>query len=167
MTTTIDRRTLLATASAFAILPVTKVAAQAEPAVVQMLNTHPEDSKRKMVFYPRITVVEPGQTVKFEAGDRGHNSEALKDMVPEGTEMWKGKINEETEVTLETPGFYGYKCTPHASVGMVGLIVVKGEGMLDNLEAAMKVRQRGRAKKAWEEIWAEAEEMGLFEEQTA
>jgi hypothetical protein len=44
---------------------------------------------------------------------------------------------------------------------MVGLIVVQGDGMMDNLAAAQDVRQRGRASAAFDEIWAEAAEMGL------
>ncbi|MEL7213145.1 MAG: pseudoazurin [Pseudomonadota bacterium] len=126
---------------------------------VEMLNVHPENKRLRQVFFPRIQVVAPGESVLFAATDRGHNSASIEEMVPEGAEGWDGKINDEITVTFEQPGFYGYKCTPHASVGMVGLIVVTGEGMMDNLEAAQGVRQRGRAKGAWEEIWEEVAAM--------
>lgn len=80
----------------------------------------------------------------FKSVDRGHNSASIDGMLPEGAEEWNGKINDDIEVTFDKPGFYGYKCKPHATVGMVGLVVVEGEGKLDNLEAAQGVRQRGK-----------------------
>ena len=98
---------------------------------------------------PRIVAAEPGDTIVFLPTEKGHNSASAKDMTPEGAEAWKGKINEEVSVTLTVPGFYGYECTPHASLGMVGLVVVKGDGMMDNLETAKSARQRGKAKKVW------------------
>ena len=88
-------------------------------------------------------------------------------MVPDGAEAWKGRVNEEIELSLTVPGFYGYKCLPHFATGMVGLIVVEGEGKLNNLEAARAVRHRGRAAQIFDEIWAEAEAAGLLEESTA
>lgn len=126
-----------------------------------MLNADPDNPRVRQVFVPRILVVQPGDTVKFTAVDRGHNSATVEGMIPEAAEGWDGRINEEVEVVLDQPGIYGYQCTPHASVGMVGIVVVEGEGMLDNLEAAQEVRQRGRARAVWEEIWAELEEMDL------
>lgn len=128
---------------------------------VEMLNVHPENNRLRQVFFPRIQVAAPGDTVVFAATDRGHNSATIDDMIPEGAEGWDGRINDEISVTLEQPGFYGYKCTPHASVGMVGLVIVTGEGMMDNLETAQGVRQRGRAKGAWEEIWEEVAALDL------
>lgn len=128
---------------------------------VEMLNVHPENPRLRQVFFPRIQVVQPGDAIVFAATDRGHNSATIDEMIPEGTEGWDGKINDEVTVTLDQPGFYGYKCTPHASVGMVGLVIVTGEGMMDNLETAQGVRQRGRAKGAWEEIWEEVAALDL------
>ncbi|MEM8841915.1 MAG: pseudoazurin [Pseudomonadota bacterium] len=127
-----------------------------------MLNKDPDNSKRKMVFYPTILVVQPGDTVRWLPVDKGHNSEAIKGMVPDGAKLWKGKLNKEVDVTFEKPGFYGYKCTPHVSLGMVGLVIVEGDGMFDNLEAAQAVKQRGKAKKSWAAIWEQAGADGLL-----
>ncbi|MEM8698684.1 MAG: pseudoazurin [Pseudomonadota bacterium] len=127
---------------------------------IEMLNKAPE-GKGRMVFNPRILTMQPGDTVTFLATDKGHNAESIKDGIPDGAEAWKGKINEEVSITLSTPGFYCYKCKPHEASGMVGLIIVEGEGKLANLEAAKSIRSRGRAKKIWEEIWAEADAEGL------
>ncbi|MEO0327201.1 MAG: pseudoazurin [Pseudomonadota bacterium] len=129
---------------------------------IEMLNKHPEDKKRRMVFHPMIQVIEPGDSVKFLTTAKGHNSISIEGMIPEGAEPWKGKINEEIELTLEKPGVYGYLCQPHATLGMVGLIIVKGDGMADNLEAAKAVKQRGKAKKIWKEIWEIVEAEGLI-----
>ncbi|MEL6235040.1 MAG: pseudoazurin [Pseudomonadota bacterium] len=161
---TLSRRTLLTSATAVAgvsLIASPWVARAATTHDIQMLNKHPEIKRLRQVFYPRLQVVEPGDSVRFLAVDKGHNSVSVKGMIPDGTEEWKGKINEEVEMTFEMPGLYGYQCVPHAASGMVGLVVVKGEGMMDNLEAAQDVRQRGKAKKIWEEIWAELEELDL------
>lgn len=156
MSTFINRRVFLAASSALAVAGPALAQTTHE---VQMLNADPDDPRVRQVFLPRLLVVSPGDTVRFVAVDRGHNSESLRGMVPEGSDGWRGRINEEVDVTLDVPGFYGYHCTPHSSVGMVGLIIVEGEGMMDNLEAAQGVRQRGRASAIWEEIWAEVAEM--------
>jgi len=155
------RRALACTAAALVPVAVPKALFAAASHTVEMLNIHPENPRLRQVFVPRVLVAEPGDTVTFLATDRGHNSASVEGMTPEGGATWDGRINEEIAVTLDRPGFYGYVCTPHASVGMVGLIVVQGEGMLDNLEAVQAVRQRGRAQRAWEEIWAEVAELGL------
>ena len=162
MTTTFTRRGFMATTSGLLVLTPQLLAAQ-DTLEIQMLNKHPEDSKQRMVFYPLIQVVQPGSTVLFKSVDKGHNSETIKDMIPEGAEAWKSKISKDLEVTLDVPGFYGYKCTPHQSQGMVGLIVVEGEGKMDNLETARGVKHRGKAKGIWEDIWAQAEADGLLQ----
>lgn len=159
-----SRRTFLAGTAAATLLPALPAFADGHgPTVVEMVNKHPENSKLRNAFFPRVLSVEAGTTVKFQSTDRGHNSSAIEGMIPEGAEAWDGKINEDIEVTFDTPGVYGYKCTPHAASGMVALIFVQGEGMLDNLEAAQDVRQRGKAKAVFSDLWEEAAEMGLLE----
>lgn len=164
MKTQLTRRTVMTTALSAVTIGVIaaprEVLAAAEH-TVEMLNKHPEDSKLRQIFLPRIVVVQPGDTVNFVATDKGHNVASSKGMIPEGAEDWKGGINKDVSVTFDVPGFYGYVCTPHASVGMVGLVIVEGDGMMDNLEAAQAVRQRGKAQAAWAEIWEEVSGMGL------
>ncbi|WP_281826288.1 pseudoazurin [Jannaschia rubra] len=108
------------TALAFA-LAMTGTAAFAETVEVLMLNRGEEGT---MVFEPSFVRVEPGDTVKFVATDRGHNAESILDMIPEGADAFKGKINEEIEVTLDVPGVYAIKCQPHYAMGMVMTIAV-------------------------------------------
>jgi len=163
MTLSITRRRTLALAGAAALAPLAMPSflRAATSHEVQMLNMHPDNPRQRMVFVPRLLVIQPGDTVTFLPTDGGHNSAILDGMIPEGAEGWNGRINEEISVTPEVPGFYGYQCTPHLTMGMVGLIVVEGDGMMDNYEAAREVPQRGRAAQAFDEIWAEVEEQGL------
>lgn len=128
---------------------------------IEMLNKDPDDKKRRMIFRPLIQVVQPGDTVRFVSVDKGHNSQIIDGMIPEGVEPWKSKLSKDFEVTLDVPGFYGYKCTPHAGMGMAGLIIVEGDGKIDNYEAAKAVTQKGRMKKVWDEIWVQVEADGL------
>ena len=124
---------------------------------VQMLNKDP-DSGERQVFYPAVLQIAEGDTVKFVATDRGHNSEANDDLLPEGAEAWSGKINDDIEVTLTVPGVYGYYCTPHQSAGMIGLILV-GDVTQDMLDAAGEVRQRGKARQRMEAYLENAAEL--------
>jgi pseudoazurin len=156
-----NRRTFVISTGALMALPAIPSHA-ATTHDVAMLNKHPEDKKQRMVYLPRVLVVQPGDVVKFLPTDKGHNAESIKGMIPEGAEKWKSKINKEIEVTISTPGVYGYKCTPHYATGMVGLIICEGDGKLANLDAAKAVKQKGKAAKVFEAIWAEAEAMGAL-----
>ena len=116
--------------------------AAAETHEVQMLN---KGEAGAMVFEPGFLRVAPGDTVKFIAIDRGHNAETVPDMIPEGSKAFKGKINEEIEVTFDTEGFYGVKCLPHFSIGMVMTVAV-GEDVVPP-EGYLEGRLPPRAKK--------------------
>ncbi|WP_349369104.1 pseudoazurin [Salinarimonas sp.] len=163
MSRNITRRTALGLVSAAALAPLAapRIARAATTHDVKMLNVHPDMPRLRMVFLPRLLVVQPGDTVRFLPTDPGHNSASLDEMIPEGAEGWKGAFNKEVAVTLERPGFYGYVCTPHVALGMVGLVVVQGDGMMDNYEAARGVAHRGRAAAVFDEIWEEVAEQGL------
>ena len=88
---------------------------------VHMLNKGAEGA---MVFEPPFVKVAPGDTVTFIPTDKGHNVETIKDMIPDGAKAFKSKMNETYKVTFDKPGAYGVKCTPHAGMGMVGLVIV-------------------------------------------
>lgn len=115
-------KTIFATATALAL--VAGSAAFAETHEVQMLNRGAEGET--MVFEPSFLQIEPGDTVRFIATDPSHNAESVLDMMPEGAEAFKGRINEEIEVTFDVGGLYGVKCQPHYAMGMV-LTVAVGE----------------------------------------
>lgn len=108
---------------------------------VKMLNKGEGGS---MVFEPAFITAAVGDTVTFLPTDKGHNVESIKGMLPEGFERFKSKMNAEYVMTLDQEGLYGVKCTPHYAMGMIGLIQV---GAAVNLEDALAVKQKGKAKK--------------------
>ena len=136
-------------AAAIALLSIAG-AANAEEHIVQMLN---KGEKGSMVFQPAFVRAAPGDTIKFVPTDKSHNAESIKGMIPDGAEAFKGKPNAEVTVTLNQEGVYGVKCAPHYGMGMVALIVV---GKPVNLAAAEAVKQVGKAKPVFAELFAEA-----------
>lgn len=120
---------------------------------VHMLNKGAEGA---MVFEPAFVKVAPGDTVTFIPTDKGHNVETIKDMIPEGAEAFKSKMNETYKVTFDKAGAYGVKCTPHVGMGMVGVVVV-GDAPA-NLEA---VKTGKLPKKARERLDAAIAAAGL------
>ncbi|ESR26259.1 pseudoazurin [Lutibaculum baratangense] len=141
----------IAAAAAFALALAAAQGAAAAEHEVRMLN---KAERGVMVFEPPFLRVAPGDTVKFIASDKGHNAESIPGMVPEGGQTWKGKINEEVDVTFETPGIYGYKCLPHYAMGMVGVIQVGDDS--SNLSEAAAVKHPGKAKAAFADALARA-----------
>ena len=127
-------------AAAAASLPMTARAAQTVE--VHMVNKAADGSL--MAFEPLLTKIAVGDTVKFVPADKGHNAESIADILPGGAEPFKGKINEEIDVTFTVPGVYGVKCLPHFAMGMVALVVVGGD--TSNLEAAKTARLPGKAR---------------------
>jgi pseudoazurin len=113
---------------------------------VQMINQGP-DGQRNW-FEPAVVRAQPGDTIRFVATDKGHNSAAV--VVPDGAEEWKGKLSQDVAVTLDVPGLYSYKCTPHFGLGMVGLVAV-GD-FSSNLEAVRSARYPGKAREIMAEL---------------
>lgn len=107
---------------------------------VKMLNEGPEGQRNW--FEPAVVRAQPGDTIRFVATDKGHNSAAV--VVPDGAAEWKGKLSQDVSVTLDVPGLYSYKCTPHFGLGMVGLIAV-GD-FTANLAAVKGARYPGKAR---------------------
>lgn len=94
-------------------------AAEGAEHIVKMLNNGKDGV---MVFEPAFLKVEKGATVKFIPTDVAHDSVSV--LVPEGAASWTGENSKEVTVTLDVEGVYVYKCTPHAMMGMVGVIQV-------------------------------------------
>jgi len=122
-------------------------AAGAAEVEVKMLN---KGTEGVMVFEPAFVKVNPGDTVKFVAGDKGHNVESIEAMLPEGAQKFVGKMNEEIAVTFDKAGVYGYKCKPHYGMGMVGMIVV---GDATNVDQAKAATHPGKAKQAFANLF--------------
>jgi pseudoazurin len=122
---------------------------------VKMLNKGSDGEA--MVFEPASLRVTVGDTVRFLPVDKGHDAAAVKELIPEGTEEFKGKMNQELVVTITKEGAYVIKCSPHWGMGMVALIVA-GEGAPANLEA---IKTAKMAKKTRERLDKEIAALGL------
>ena len=82
-------------------------------------------------FQPLVVFAEPGDTIVWQ-NMAGHDAASMNGMIPEGAEAWQSKMGEIYSITVDKEGTYLYKCTPHASLGMMGAIIVGGN--TDNLE---------------------------------
>ena len=99
--------------------------AYAEDMSIDMLNKRADGEK--MVYSVDVA------NVHFIAG-------------PDGWELpKKSKNNKEVAITFDTPGMYLYQCTPHASMGMIALVIVGDD--TSNIEAIQKAKVRGKSKK--------------------
>ena len=88
---------------------------------VKMLN---QGSTGVMVFEPAVLKINIGDTVTFVATDAAHNSASIPGMLPPNATAWNGQLSRDISVTFDIPGVYGYQCTPHAMMAMVGIIQV-------------------------------------------
>nr|ADI17556.1 plastocyanin [uncultured alpha proteobacterium HF0130_06E21] len=70
-----------------------------------------------------VVRIEVGDTIEWLPTNKGHNVEFLAgpkmDLLPK-----RSKIDEVHSVVFKIPGVYVYGCTPHGSMGMLGLIIV-------------------------------------------
>jgi pseudoazurin len=130
--------------SSLALLAGLSAPALAADLEVHMLN---KGADGIMVFEPVLTKVNPGDTVTFIPTDKSHNAETVKDMLPDGAEAFKGKVNEAIKVTFTVPGAYVVKCTPHYPMGMAAVVVVGDPAV--NIE---KIKTAKYPKKAGERI---------------
>lgn len=144
-----DRRKAMLGAGAIAMLAATRVNAHATSHLVEMRGKPGGD----MAFAPRVVRIAPGDSVTFRPAGPAHSCQSTPGMIPPGAKSWRGGIGKPITVTFDQPGYYGYHCLPHRGLGMVGLVIVEGEGRDDNLAAAKSVVHPGKAAAAWEAIW--------------
>ena len=142
------RNTIKTVIAAMAIVGFAVAPALAADFEVHMLN---KGAAGAMVFEPAFVQIQPGDTVTFVPTDKSHNVETIKDMLPEGVEAFKSKVNEAYAVTFDVAGVYGIKCTPHFAMGMVGLIFVGEE--LANLDAVKAAKMPKKVGERFEEIY--------------
>lgn len=114
--------------------------ALAETHEVQMYN---RSENGPMIYEPSFLKIAPGDSVRFVPTQPSHNAATIDGMIPEGAESFKSKINEDFTVTLDQPGSYGIKCSPHYAMGMVMLIHV-GDGVETALPDDLPARARTR-----------------------
>lgn len=136
---------LVASLAALLLTP----AAYAENFEVQMLNKGTDGA---MVFEPAFVKAAVGDTVTFMSTDKGHNVEGIEGMLPAGVAAFKSKAGDDYVLTISAEGVYGVKCTPHYTMGMVALIQA---GAATNLDAAVAVPLKGKAKSRFEPLFAQ------------
>ena len=128
--------------STVAVIAAMSIPAFAEDITIEMLNKR--DDGAKMVYSEDIARIEVGDTITWLPTSKGHNVHFIA-----GPEDWelpaKSKNNKEVSITFEVPGIYLYQCTPHATMGMIAMVVV-GDDM-SNLDAIKKIKIRGKSKK--------------------
>ena len=108
----------------------------AENYEVKMLN---QGSEGYMVFEPSFLKINKGDSVTFIATDAAHNSASIKGMIPPGASKWNGNLSQNITVTFDVEGLYGYQCTPHAMMAMVGIIQVgESKSNLESVKAAVQ-----------------------------
>lgn len=134
-----------------ALLSAAAGAASAATHEVHMLN---KGAAGPMVFEPAYVKAAPGDVIHFVSVDAGHNVESIEGMLPDGVEAFKTKPSEDFELTVDSEGLYGIKCTPHYGMGMVALVQV---GPAVNLEAASAVKQRGKSRDRMADLLSQVE----------
>ena len=84
-----------------------------------------------------VANINVGDTIEWLPKNEGHNVEFLA-----GPEMAllpiKSEINKAYSVVFKVPGVYLYGCTPHANMGMLGLIIVNND--FHNIEKVKKTQ---------------------------
>ena len=104
---------------------------------VKMLN---QGSSGVMVFEPAYLKINIGDSVTFESTDAAHNSASIPGMIPSSASSWNGGLSQDLTVMFDVAGIYGYQCTPHSMMAMVGVIQVGDDK--SNLDSAKAVAQQ-------------------------
>tara|TARA_B100001287_G_scaffold163864_1_gene137692 strand:- start:154 stop:588 length:435 start_codon:yes stop_codon:yes gene_type:complete len=134
--------------SVFAVVFVSSMAYSADMSI-DMLN---KLGKEKMVYSVDVAEIDAGDTITWLPATKGHNVQFIAG--PDGWDLpKKSKNNKEVAITFDTPGIYLYQCTPHASMGMIGLVIVGGD--TSNIDAIAKAKVRGKSKKKLKKLLGE------------
>ena len=98
-----------------AIVLLAAVGVHAEEHVIQGVVTQ---------WRPLVTIAQPGDTIRFKTMI-GHDTQSIDGMIPAGAAPWQSKLGEEDFVaTVDKEGAWIFKCNPHMTTGMVGVVVV-------------------------------------------
>jgi len=124
--------------------------AYAQDMTIEMLNKR--DDGAKMAYSEDITRIDVGDTITWVPTSKGHNVHFIAG--PEGWDLpKKSKNNKEVAITFDTPGVYMYQCTPHATMGMIAMVIVGDD--LSNLDDIKAMKMRGKSKKKMKAILAD------------
>ena len=136
--------------STVAIMASLTVPAFAEDISIDMLNKR--DDGAKMAYSEDIARIDVGDTITWVPTSKGHNVHFIAG--PDGWDLpKKSKKNKEVAITFDTPGVYMYQCTPHATMGMIAMVIVGDD--LSNLDDIKAMKMRGKSKKKMKAILAD------------
>lgn len=121
------------------------LSAKAEDMSIDMLN---KKGKEKMLYSEDIARIDVGDTITWLPASKGHNVQFIS--VPDGVEKVKSKLSAEFSYAFEKEGAYLYVCTPHATMGMIGVVIVGDSDV--NLAEVKKHKFRGKSKKKFKKI---------------
>ena len=115
---------------------------------IEMLNKRADGEK--MVYSVDVAKVDVGDTITWLPTSKGHNVHFIS--APDGWKIpKKSKNNKEVSITFDVPGVYLYQCTPHATMGMIALVIVEEGGEVP-LNDVSKAKVRGKSKKKLKEL---------------
>ena len=119
---------------------------------IEMLNKNKE-TKKRMVYSQELVKIDAGQTIEWVPTDKGHNVEMLAG--PDGYELpKKTKLGDAVNIKFTVPGIYLYQCSPHAAMGMIGIVVVGGD--TSNMDAIKGKKVTGsKSKKKVKQLLSE------------
>ncbi|MAY89663.1 MAG: pseudoazurin [Rickettsiales bacterium] len=119
---------------------------------IEMLNKNKE-TKKRMVYSEELVKINVGQTIDWLPTAKGHNVEML--IGPDGYDLpKKSKLSDKVSLTFSVPGIYLYQCSPHAAMGMIGIVVVGDD--VSNKDAVAKKKLTGsKSKKKLKKLLAE------------
>jgi len=127
--------------------------AYADDMTIEMLNKR--EDVAKMVYSEDIANIDVGDTITWVPTSKGHNVQFIAG--PDGWDLpKKSKNNKEVSITFDVPGLYVYVCTPHATMGMLGVVAVADGGEVP-LNDVSKAKVRGKSKKKLKELLKEFE----------
>lgn len=89
--------------------------------ITDMNGSTPEQFYR---FEPNYYWIKPGDTVRFLNSVGNHTVKTVRGIWPDGIVEVDIEHEPEYEITLNTPGVYGFKCKVHNRHGMFALIIV-------------------------------------------
>ena len=126
--------------------------AYADDMTIEMLNKREDGAK--MVYSEDIANIDVGDTITWVPTSKGHNVQFIAGPRRLGSSK-KSKNNKEVSITFDVPGLYVYVCTPHATMGMLGVVVADGGEV--PLNDVSKAKVRGKSKKKLKELLKEFE----------
>ena len=113
-----------------------------ETNTIEMLNKRNDGGV--MIYSVDIARVGVGESITWLPTDKMHNVEMKNG--PDGAKIpKKSKFSKEFTMEFSMPGIYVYVCTPHAAMGMMGIIIVGDD--ISNKEAISNTRLMGKSKK--------------------